>query len=215
MVLSKLFTYGVKQGDRQLTVLGIVVASLFYFVTRAEPLPTLSPTRPPSSVLCMEAFLSILVQFLIHSGTILFATDTTMQFVDPYDPSLVPDGAFVPNAMNSCTFLLTCLATINTFAVNYRGRPYMANLNENKLMYRSLQVCYASLLIMCLEVFPPLNDLLQLSPMPVVMNIEQDSGSLRQLMSLVGLPVFLCGLMTIDTALVFSLERFFVNKFNG
>ena len=55
MVLSRLFLHGVKQGDRQLTILGIAVAALFYFVTRAEPLPDLSPSRPPSSVLCLEA----------------------------------------------------------------------------------------------------------------------------------------------------------------
>jgi magnesium-transporting ATPase (P-type) len=36
MVLSNLFLHGVKQGDRQLTILGMAVAALFFFVTRAE-----------------------------------------------------------------------------------------------------------------------------------------------------------------------------------
>jgi cation-transporting ATPase 13A1 len=121
MVLSRLFLYGVKQGDRQLTALGIVVAAMFYFVTRAEPLPTLSVTRPPSSVMCGQALLSISSQIVIHSVAILLVSEAALSFVDPYDPSLVPDGPFNPNVLNSATFIMTSLATINTFAVNYRG----------------------------------------------------------------------------------------------
>lgn len=111
LVLSKLFLHGVKQGDRQLTILGIVIAALFYFVTRAEPLSTLSPIRPPASVLCIQALVSITVQFLLHFVTILIATEAALSFVDPFDPSLVPDGPFNPNVLNSCAFLFTCLST--------------------------------------------------------------------------------------------------------
>lgn len=111
LVLSKLFLHGVKQGDRQLTILGIVVAALFFFVSRAEPLPTLSVIRPPSSVLCTQALVSITSQFCLHFTTILLATEAALSFVDPFDPSMVPDGPFNPNVLNSCTFLLTCLST--------------------------------------------------------------------------------------------------------
>ncbi|KAL7577622.1 hypothetical protein ACA910_015141 [Epithemia clementina (nom. ined.)] len=163
MVLSNLFLHGVKQGDRQLTILGMAVASLFFFVTQAEPLPTLSVERPPSSVLCVQALVSIALQFAVHLLTIYLATEASLLWVDPYDPSLVPDGRFNPNVLNSCTFLLTCVATINTFAVNYRGSPFMQDLPNNKLLYRSLQVSYAVLAICALQIFPPLNDLLQLT----------------------------------------------------
>jgi manganese-transporting P-type ATPase len=111
LVLSKLFLHGVKQGDRQLTILGVVVTLLFFFVTRAEPLSVLSPIRPPASVLCVQALVSISGQFLICLATILLATEAALFFVDPYDPSLVPDGPFNPNVLNTCTFLLTCLST--------------------------------------------------------------------------------------------------------
>jgi cation-transporting ATPase 13A1 len=122
LVLSKLFLHGVKQGDRQLTILGIVVAALFFLVTRAQPLSTLSPVRPPASVLCLQALVSISGQFLIHLVAILVATEAAMSFSDPFDPSMIPDGPFNPNVLNSCTFLLTCLATstcesLNSFAV--------------------------------------------------------------------------------------------------
>lgn len=220
MVLSRLFLYGVKQGERQMTVLGMAVAGLFFFVTRAKPLPTLSTARPPSSVLCSQAMLSILGQFLIHIVAILIATEAALAFVDPYDPSLVPDGPFNPNTLNSCTFLLTCLSTVNTFAVNYRGRPFMENLHENKLLYRSLQVCYGVLGACALEIFPPLNDLLQLTALPSVTSAKDPSALehhvlLVAVVQAVDFPVFMCCLMVIDTVAAFAWEKYLVGRFEG
>lgn len=209
MVLSRLFLHGVKQGDRQLTILGIAVAALFYFVTRAEPLADLSSSRPPSSVLCMEALVSIALQCLVHLGAILLASETALAFVDPFDPSLVPDGPFNPNVLNSCTFIILCITTINTFAVNYRGRPFMQSLSENMLLYRSLQVCYGILLVCALEIFPPLNDLMQMTALPTVSELDhvESSHPLFELVRLVGFQVFLPVLMVADTVLAFAAER--------
>eukprot|EP00977_Amphora_coffeiformis_P013872 scaffold3763_cov165-Amphora_coffeaeformis.AAC.23 len=209
MVLSRLFLHGVKQGDRQLTILGIAVAALFYFVTRAEPLSDLSPSRPPSSVLCLEALMSISLQCLVHLGAILIVSEAALAFVDPFDPSLVPDGPFNPNVLNSCTFILLCLTTINTFAVNYRGRPFMQSLSENIMLYRSLQVCYAILLVCALEIFPPLNDLMQMTSLPTVSEIDhvESLHPLFQLVRLVGFQVFLPVLMIVDTVLAVAAER--------
>jgi cation-transporting ATPase 13A1 len=216
MVLSKLFLHGVKQGDRQLTVLGLGVAALFFFVSRAEPLPTLSHTRPPVSVLSRQALLSIGLQFAVHIVAILLATETSLRLVDPYDPSLVPDGPFNPNVLNTCTFLLTCVSTINTFAVNYRGRPFMQDLRENRMLYRSLQLSYLILALSVWEVFPPLNDLLQLTALPNVTELLtlQEGGSnsvgvplpWMPLIQTVGFPAFLSGLMVVDTVLAFQVE---------
>lgn len=210
MVLSRLFLHGVKQGDRQLTILGIAVAALFFFVTRAEPLTTLSSARPPSSVLCFEAMSSIFLQCFIHLLAILIVSEAALAFVDPYDPSLVPDGPFNPNVLNTCTFIVLCLTTVNTFAVNYRGHPFMQALTENRLLYRSLQVSYAVLLVTALEIFPPLNDLMQLTPLPTITNMghAETSHPLFQLVQLVGFQTFLPALMALDTVLAFSVERF-------
>ena len=209
MVLSRLFLYGVKQGDRQLTILGTAVAALFYFVTRAEPLSTLSPIRPPSSVLCFEALASIGLQCIVHLVAILITSETALAFVDPFDPSMVPDGPFNPNVLNTCTFLVLCLITINTFAVNYRGRPFMQSLSENRLLFRSLQACYAILVICSLEVFPPLNDLMQLTALPTVSEADdiESKHPLFQLVRLVGFQVFLPALMAVDTVFAFAADR--------
>lgn len=226
MVLSTLSIHGVKQGDRQLTVLGTVVAALFFFVTRAKPLEFLSPARPPPSVLCVQALLSIALQFGIHFVTILVACTAALSFVDPFDPSIVADGPFNPNVLNTCTFMLTVLATINTFAVNYRGRPFTEDLRENKLLMRTLLVCYFSLFLCAFEAFPPLNDLLQLSKLPDTMGAESfgppsaDTAFLGQdllfsILQQIDFPTFMFGLMVVDTGLSFIAEKAIVHIFEG
>merc|ERR1712228_525434 len=105
---------------------------------------------------CSEALLSIFFQFIIHWFFILVITDISLPFLDPDDPSIIPDGPFNPNALNTCTFLMTCLATCNTFVVNYHGRPFMQGLSENKLLQQSLLLCIALILICAIEVFEPL-----------------------------------------------------------
>merc|ERR1712087_760255 len=166
LVLSTLHQAGVKQGDRQMTAEGLVVAGLFLFVTRGKPLSKLSPKSPPSSPLSRETLFSMAAQFGVHFVSILAITFMAEMFVDDYDPSRVPDGPFNPNTLNTSTFLVTVLATINTFLVNYRGKPFMQDLKDNKLMSCCLKGCYFVLFACALDIFPPLNHLLQLSPLP-------------------------------------------------
>ena len=229
MILSKLFLHGVKQGDRQLTILGLFVAGLFFFVTRGKPLPTLSAIHPPTSVLCPQALLSISSQFAIHYASMIIATEVALSFVDPYDPSMIPDGPFNPNTLNTCTFLISVLATVNTFAVNYRGEPFVEPLRQNKMLWRSLQVCYAVLFACALEIFPPLNDLFQLAEFPDTMDagslewmtdsFESDQSNLPLMSSLtllvksIGFRSFMTGLMICDTLLVFISERLILKTF--
>ena len=152
----------------------------------------------------------------------------SLSFVDSYDPSMIPDGPFNPNTLNTCTFLMNVLATVNTFAVNYRGEPFVEPLKKNKMLLRSLQVCYGTLLICALELFPPLSDLLQLSEFPVTTNEtmkwnltkSEDSASTffildaaKEVVTSFGFPAFICGLMAFDTILTFGSERFLLNLF--
>jgi len=219
LVLTTLHQKGVKQGDRQLTAVGLIVAMLFLFVTRGKPLPKLSTQRPPSSVLCKQTLLSMTVQFGIHFAAIMSVLFMSDAYVDPYDPSIVPDGPFHPNTLNTATFLVTVLSTINAFLVNYRGRPYMESLSENTLLCRSIQACYFVLFVCASEVFPPLNQLMQLSPLPTtsppMFHLGEGSGYddsivhdvLLQSVNLIGFRAMLIVIMCMDTALVTLAEK--------
>jgi cation-transporting ATPase 13A1 len=212
---------GAKQGDYQLTVMGIVVAALFFFVTKGEPVNKLSPRRPPPSVLCLQVLMSIASQFSIHFACIMLTTALSKFYLDPFDPSLVPDGAFNPNTLNSATFVMTVLTTVNTFLVNYRGRPYMQDLVENKMMWKAIQFCYITLFVCVLELFPPLNYFMQLAPFP---SSGESFGALTELRStfssslisvvhLVGFKWSLLGLMVVDTALAYFVEKCIMRYF--
>jgi cation-transporting ATPase 13A1 len=224
LVLSTLHLAGVKQGDTQLTAVGIVVAGLFFFVTKSQPLNKLSRHRPPSSVLSKQVLSSIALQFSIHCTCIMSITILSKLYLDSFDPSLVPDGAFNPNTLNTATFIMTVLCTVNTFVVNYRGRPYMEDLRENKMMVKALQIAYAILFCCALEIFPPLNHLLQLAPLPVnsnaVCTITDNTGdhdiyvkSLQILPEIIGFKSTLCFFMIVDSIFSYigekSLIRFF------
>ena len=90
---------------------------------------------------------------------------------------------------------------------------------QNKLLLRSLQLCYVFLFGSALEVFPPLNDLLQLTEMPVLDGSEATflmlegkqhnvvQTILHVLIKTMGFPGFLCALMILDTSVGFAAER--------
>lgn len=216
LVLSNLHLEGAKQGDHQLTVVGLVVAGLFFFVTKGQPLNKLSPQRPPSTVLCTQVLVSISVQFAIHFCCIMAITSLSKCYLDPFDPSLVPDGQFNPNTLNSATFIMTVLTTVNTFVVNYRGRPFMEDLRENTMMVRALQVCYAVLFTASLEFFPPLNDMIQLAPLPQnsqVMTNLIESSALHDFAGSIGFKTALTSLMIIDTVMTYLAEMLLIKLF--
>jgi hypothetical protein len=119
--------------------------------------------------------------------------------------------------------------TVNTFAVNYYGRPYMKDVTENKLFYRNIQVLYVLLMVCAMEIFPPLNDLLQLTTLPLnnvndisTIQLHHSNGSgggggvvliLRSLFAFdeiieqLTFPGFITALMILDTILSFTFER--------
>jgi cation-transporting ATPase 13A1 len=92
----------------------------------------------------------------------------------------------------------------------------MQNLRENQLFFRSLLACYAVLAICAIEVFPPLNDLLQLSTLPTTTTIHHDpeiSQSLVVLLKSVDFSVFLCTIMALNTFLSFAFEKMTLRSF--
>lgn len=138
-MLSSLNLHGVKQGDTQLTVVGLATAFFFFLLSRAQPLEKLASKRPPQRVFELRQVFSIVTQFSVHLGALV----VTMRLCRPFAPKLhrshVPDGAFSPSVVNTAVFLLSTVVQINIFATNYQGHPFMQSLAEHKpLAYVSL-----------------------------------------------------------------------------
>jgi hypothetical protein len=51
------------------------------------------------------------MQFSIHFWAIRLASQVLLSFVDPDDPSMIPDGSFNPNTLKTLAFL-NLLATV-------------------------------------------------------------------------------------------------------
>jgi cation-transporting ATPase 13A1 len=165
---------GLKQGDTQMTAVGLVTAGLFFFVSQAKPLLQLSSQRPPASIFNKSVLISIIGQFITHLTSLyctiqlchyyninLHNTNTTY-----YNVKNLPDSQFQPNLFNTTIFILSFCIQISNFIVNYRGYPYTENIWDNKLFWRSLQGIYMIIIIVISGFFEPLNDLLQLVLIP-------------------------------------------------
>jgi len=165
-MLSILYLFGVKQGDLQLTINGIAVAGLFFFVSRAEPLEKLSAERPPSRIFCLQVSLSIVLQFVVHLACLVITVEVCRPYIRKEDPSLAPDGPFHPNLINTAIFMLTGVMQINTFTANYRGHPFMQSLVENAALGRTSLGLLGFLFLLAMEIVPSFNHFLQLVPFP-------------------------------------------------
>jgi len=154
------------------------------------------------------------VQFAVHYTCIIGSVYVSLPFLDPDDTSNTPDGPFNPTPLNSSTFLVALCVTINTFATNYVGHPFMQSLGENKLFGRGLALAALLLVTAALEAFPPLNDLLQMGPMPDSGLVGLDGAAIMPWWGVavaegtgLGLRGVLVAIMAVDTAGVAVLER--------
>ncbi|KAH8098383.1 calcium-transporting ATPase [Aureococcus anophagefferens] len=75
-MLSSLYLHGVKQGDSQMTCVGLLTAGLFFLCSRAKPLETLSAARPPLRVFSPRPAASIAAQFAVHLFALVKALNT-------------------------------------------------------------------------------------------------------------------------------------------
>ncbi len=168
-MMSTLYLRGLKQGDMQMTAMGIVTAALFYFLSVAKPMPILSSVKPSPSVFSSAVIVSILGQFIVHLGCLLGITELCSQYtpsIDEQGGGVIPDGKFRPTLLNTCIFLLSAVMQTNNFVVNYRGEPFTQGIMENSMMWLGVRIVYAVLFVAASGLFEPLTDLLELSAFP-------------------------------------------------
>ncbi|PKI82733.1 putative cation-transporting ATPase 1 [Malassezia vespertilionis] len=162
--LSVLYLDGIKMGDKQMTVSGVLVSACFYCISRGRPIDRLAPERPVSNIINVYVFGSILTQTALHIATMLFIQRLTLRYEAPGDIDL--EATFTPTLLNTGVFLLSLSQTMSTFTVNYIGRPWRESISENKVLYYGLLGTCAIAYLGVLEVVPELNEWLALSKLP-------------------------------------------------
>ncbi|GBG26936.1 Manganese-transporting ATPase 13A1 [Hondaea fermentalgiana] len=164
--MSALYLYGVKQGDTQATIAGLLIAGLFMFISWAEPLETLSRERPVASVFSASVMVSLLGQLVVHFASLFAVLHLTTPFVESGAEEMRPDADFKPNVINSAVFLVGLCMQCNVFGANYHGHPFMQSLWDNKVFHRILLATWSLSVLLTAEVIPGLGETFELVPLP-------------------------------------------------
>ncbi|KAI1747161.1 hypothetical protein F4782DRAFT_522132 [Xylaria castorea] len=159
--LSVLYLEGIKFGDGQITISGMLMSVCFLSISRAKSVEGLSKERPQPNIFNFYIIGSILGQFAVHIVTLIYIA----RFCDRLEPrSEIVDleAEFAPSLLNSAVYLLQLIQQISTFAVNYQGRPFRESLSENKGMFWGIIGVTAIAFSCSTEFIPEINEQMKL-----------------------------------------------------
>ncbi|KAK4172373.1 putative type V cation-transporting ATPase [Triangularia setosa] len=161
--LSVLYLEGIKFGDGQITISGMLMSVCFLSISRAKSVEGLSKERPQPNIFNFYIIGSILGQFAVHVATLIYIA----RFCDKLEPrsEMVDlEAEFSPSLLNSAVYLLQLIQQISTFAVNYQGRPFRESLSENRGMFWGILGVTGIAFACSTEFIPELNQQMKLVP---------------------------------------------------
>jgi len=185
--LSVLYLDGIKFGDGQVTISGILMSVCFLSISRAkvhlslphtrfydvnrltisQSVEALSKERPQNNIWNWYIIPSVLGQFAVHIATLIYISRTVQIFEPKEDRrSIDLEREFKPSLLNSAIYLLQLIQQISTFAINYQGRPFRESIKENKGMYYGILMVTGVAFSCATEFVPEINEQLKLVPFP-------------------------------------------------
>jgi cation-transporting ATPase 13A1 len=164
---SVIFLAGVKFGDGQATVSGLMISVCFLSISKGTPIQKLSKKRPQNGIFNIYIMGSILGQFAVHIVTLIYITGEIYK-LEPREPQVDLEKEFKPSLLNTGIFLLQLAQQVSTFAVNYQGQPFKESIKDNKGMYYGLLSVSALALAGSTEFLPELNEAMKFVPMSTV-----------------------------------------------
>lgn len=159
--LSVLYLEGIKFGDGQVTISGMLMSVCFLSISRAKPVEQLSKERPQPNIFNFYIIGSILGQFAIHIITLIYISNYVQQ-IEPRKEDVDLEGDFEPSLLNSAIYLLQLIQQISTFAINYQGRPFRESIRENRGMYWGLVLVSGVAFSCATEFVPEINEKMRL-----------------------------------------------------
>lgn len=162
--LSVMYIMGVKFGDAQATCSGLLLSACFLSISRGKPLDKLSRKRPQAGIFNWYIMGSILSQFAVHCGTLVYLVMEIYK-LEPREPVSDLEKAFEPSLLNTGIFLIQLIQQVSTFYVNYQGEPFRENLRNNKGMFYGIVGVFALAFAGASEFIPELNAAIKFVPM--------------------------------------------------
>ncbi|KAJ9129987.1 Cation-transporting ATPase [Coniochaeta hoffmannii] len=161
--LSVLYLEGIKFGDGQYTISGMLMSVCFLSISRAKSVEGLSKERPQPNIFNVYIIGSILGQFAVHIATLIYIA-RYCDFLEPRSEIVDLEADFKPSLLNSAVYLLQLIQQISTFAVNYQGRPFRESISENKGMFWGILGVTAIAFSCSTEFVPEINQQMKLVP---------------------------------------------------
>ncbi|KAI0131901.1 hypothetical protein BJ170DRAFT_611654 [Xylariales sp. AK1849] len=159
--LSVLYLEGIKFGDGQITISGMLMSVCFLSISRARSVEGLSKERPQPNIFNVYIIGSILGQFAVHIVTLIYIARYCDRLA-PRDDSIDLEAEFAPSLLNTAVYLLQLIQQISTFAVNYQGRPFRESLSENRGMFWGIIGVTAIAFSCSTKFIPELNEKMKL-----------------------------------------------------
>ncbi|KAK2808688.1 hypothetical protein FQN50_004553 [Emmonsiellopsis sp. PD_5] len=161
--LSVIYLDGIRFGDGQATISGMLMSVCFLSISRAKSVEGLSKERPQPNIFNIYIMGSVLGQFAIHVATLIYLSNYVTS-IEPKKEVIDLEGEFEPSLLNSAIYLLQLIQQISTFSINYQGRPFRESIRENRGMYWGLILTSGVAFSCATEFIPELNEKLRLVP---------------------------------------------------
>ncbi|KIP05730.1 hypothetical protein PHLGIDRAFT_30782 [Phlebiopsis gigantea 11061_1 CR5-6] len=161
--LSVQYLDGIKFGDYQVTITGMLMSVCFLCISRAKPVEKLSRERPLGNIFNLYVLLSVLFQFALHIASLVYITALSRTYEERGVIDL--EAKFEPNLLNTAIYLLGLSQQVSTFAINFQGRPFREGIRENSALFWGLVGASAVAFSGATDFMPEMNRWLQIVEM--------------------------------------------------